>query len=351
MFKKTLTCLLALVMLLGLGTAVSAAYDPAGTGYDVRVRSGGYSGGLTVDFYTVPEAGLKNGRFVISYPSELTLVSAASELESGEDTIADIDISTEGTVSFAWAAVEAQAETKVLTLVFKGPYDSLVDVGFTLPESGVSQVFTLEFPAYVPPAVITPAESPEPSEEPWRFNDVMSEDAWYYDAVYAAYEAGLMEGVGEDTFAPNDLLTRSALITTIYRMAGSPAVSGGSSFSDVPDGEWYTAAVVWGTENGIIEGVADGLFDPDGYVTREQVAVMMYRYHIFTGGEKTDGAGALDHFTDAGSISGWALDAMAWAVGAKVLNGVSDEPPVLNPLGTATRAEIAQILVNYKSAS
>lgn len=355
MLKKTLTCLLALVMLLSMCTAAFAAGETGSTGYDVRTRAGTSGNELVTEIYTAAGAEKNNGRLVIAYPEELTLLSARSELEPGSEQISDLDLSKDGELSFAWATVAQQEETLLLSVTFKGPYDTSVDITLTDPETGASETVAIVFPEETiivplpggdPEPAPTPGTDPEP-DEPFYFIDVMDKGLWYYDAVYAAYEAGLMNGTGGNMFSPNANLNRASLITTLYRMAGSPAVSGVNPYSDVTADAWYADAVIWGTQNGIVKGIDSNHFDPDSFVTREQTAAMIYRYWVFTGGAKVTDTSALDSFTDAENVSSWAKEAMAWAVGAKVIKGVSTTKAVIDPLGTATRAEIAQILVNY----
>lgn len=358
MLKKTLTCLLALVMLLSMCTAAFAAGETGSTGYDVRTRAGAGGNELVAEIYTAAGAGKNNGRFVIAYPEELTLLSAKSELEPGSEQISDVDMSKDGEISFAWATVAQQEEALLLSVTFKGPYDTSVDITITDPETGASDTVAIVFPPETiiipmpggdPEPAPGPGTDPEPvgPEEPYRFKDVMDESLWYFNAVYAVYDAGLMTGTGADMFSPNANLTRAALIQTIYRMAGSPKVTGANPYSDVTANAWYADAVIWGTQNGIVNGMDSSHFEPEGFVTREQTAAMMYRYWVFTGGARVTDTGMLDSFTDAANVSSWAKESMAWAVSNKVIKGVSASAPVINPLGTATRAEIAQILVNY----
>ena len=130
------------------------------------------------------------------------------------------------------------------------------------------------------------------------------------------------------------------LATVLWRMEGQPAPTGANAFTDVAAGQWYTEAVTWAAEQGIVTGIGNGLFDPNGDITREQLAVMLYRY---AGGAA---AGAdLSAYPDASSVSSWAVEAMGWAVSNGILSG--NEAGQLSPGGAATRAEVAQMLLNY----
>ena len=176
------------------------------------------------------------------------------------------------------------------------------------------------------------------------FNDFTDCDAqWYHEAVDYVAANGLMGGVSATEFAPQDTMTRAMIVTVLYREAGSPAVEEASGFSDVPAGEWYSDAVAWAEDNGVVNGVGDGKFDPMGNVTREQIATILWRY------EGTPAAEAdLTSFGDAASISDYALEAMTWAVSEGILNGDNGN---LKPTASATRAEFACMIMRYLGGS
>lgn len=171
---------------------------------------------------------------------------------------------------------------------------------------------------------------------PQRYADVPA-GAWFYDAVEFVSERGLFNGVGGGLFDPQGQMNRAMLVVALYRAAGSPAVTVGGGFSDVPAGQWYTDAVAWAAGNGVVNGVGGGRFDPLSPITREQMAAVLYRYF----GSPAPG-NPITGFTDTGKISPWAADAMRWAVGQGYINGKGGG--LLDPLGTATRAEVATIL-------
>ncbi len=176
------------------------------------------------------------------------------------------------------------------------------------------------------------------------YKDVSS-DAWYYDAVMWASENGLMNGMTTKTFEPDTTTTRAMLVTTLYREAGSPAVSGTSGFSDVPSNAWFADAINWAAKEGIVTGYDENTFGPDDPLTREQLVTILYRY---AGSPNT--AGSLSQFSDAKDVSDYAADAMCWAIENGIIEGRTDG--TLDPQGEATRAELATILMRcFKEAA
>ena len=183
-------------------------------------------------------------------------------------------------------------------------------------------------------------------QAPLPFPDVTEGD-WFYDAVRYAYETGLMDGVGDNLFAPNSETTRAQLVTILYRLEGEPEVSGTSGFSDVAAGIWYTDAVAWAAENGIVNGVSDTEFAPGDDITREQLAAILYRYAAYQGYDVSQRAD-LSGFGDASSISGYAQEALSWASAQGLVLGFEDGS--LRPQGTASRAQIAAVLMRFLAA-
>lgn len=176
------------------------------------------------------------------------------------------------------------------------------------------------------------------------FSDV-SLGSWYYDAVEYVYEEGLMQGTSSTTFQPNITTTRAMIVQILYNKEGKPSSSYSGIFTDVADGKWYTPAVEWAASEGIVTGNGNGTFNPNGNVTREQMAIMLYNYAVYAGYD-TSVRGDTSAFSDSDQIHDWAADAMSWAVGAGVLKGSSGK---LNPQSGATRAEIAQVLMNFET--
>ena len=174
------------------------------------------------------------------------------------------------------------------------------------------------------------------------FTDVTNH--WAYSAIKRVYTRGLMVGMDEKTFAPDQQLSRAMLAVILYAMAGEPAVTGEGPFTDVPAGCWYTDAIVWAAQNGIVSGFGDGTFRPNAAITRAQAAVMLYGYAAFTGADVTARAD-LSAYSDAGQIPAWAMDAMQWANARRLI--VGRDSSHLAPNGGATRAEMAAILSAY----
>ena len=184
------------------------------------------------------------------------------------------------------------------------------------------------------------------AEAPLPFPDVAEGD-WFYDAVRCAYENSLMDGVGDNLFAPNSDTTRAQLVTILYRLAGEPEPGGDSGFADVAAGTWYTDAVAWAAENGIVNGVSDTEFVPGDDITREQLAAILYRYAAYQGYDVSQRAD-LSGFGDASSISGYAQEALSWAHAQGLVLGFEDGS--LRPQGTASRAQIAAVLMRFLAA-
>lgn len=178
------------------------------------------------------------------------------------------------------------------------------------------------------------------------FTDVVA-GTWYYGAAAYAYNNGLFAGMTPTTFAPNATMTRAMLVSVLWRLAGAPAPKAPNTFVDVPDGAWYTDAVTWAAENGVVSGIGGSRFDPSGFVTREQTAEILYNY-AHSKGYDVSARADLSVFPDAGSVSGWAQDALAWANASGLINGtVRDGQTILDPQGSASRAQVAMILMNY----
>ena len=168
----------------------------------------------------------------------------------------------------------------------------------------------------------------------------------FYEDIKYVYEKGLMEGTGNNKFSPETVMTRGMIVTTLYRMEGKPAVNANITFSDVASGMYYTDAVAWAAENGIVKGCGDGTFRPNDTITREQMVTILYRYAEYKGcdvsvGEDTN----ILSFDDAEQVAPYAIEAFEWAGGAGIINGTSKT--TLSPKGSATRGQVAAILHRY----
>ena len=195
-----------------------------------------------------------------------------------------------------------------------------------------------------------PADSGSNGGSSSKWSDVAG-NAWYSSAVSYVTEKKLFDSYGKavgsadnNVFGPTKPMTRQMLVTALYRMAGSPSVSGSIPFTDVAQGAAYRNAVLWAYTNDIVNGTSATAFSPDRSVTREQITALFCRYAKFSGAD-TSKAGDISSFKDAASVSSWALNDVKWAVAAGVINGNADG--TLAPKGTATRAQMAQIIMNY----
>ena len=184
-------------------------------------------------------------------------------------------------------------------------------------------------------------ENPNTGANP--FTDVSEKD-WFYSDVMFVYENGLMLGTSKALFSPHGTATRGMMATILWRMEGSPAPKGKNSFTDVEAGKWYADAITWTAENGIFAGYGKDKFGPDDPITREQLAAIFYRYADYKGYDLTV-KGNLDKFKDSDKITDYAKTAMQWAVGSGLMKGKSGN--LLDPQGTATRAEIAAMLHRF----
>ena len=196
-------------------------------------------------------------------------------------------------------------------------------------------------PPVTPGTPVTPARPAAPVGLP--FADVSGSD-WFYNDVRYVYEKGIMDGTGADRFSPNAPLTRAMIVTILYRMAGSPAMSGASDFKDVDSNKWFAKAVAWAAANGIVNGYGSGLFGPNDPVTREQLAAILYRYAVYGGMTAVTLEENLGGFADTAQLSAYAIQAMNWAVGQGLINGSGSN---LVPKAQATRAQVAAIIHRY----
>lgn len=174
------------------------------------------------------------------------------------------------------------------------------------------------------------------------FTDVSAND-WFNSYVTYANANGLMVGTGSSTFTPGASASRAAVVTTLYRLAGSPSVTGSSSFTDLTD-SWYQSAVIWASGNGITSGTSSSTFSPNDPVTREQLATFLYRYAAYMGYD-TSASADLSAYTDAGAVDSWAMPAMVWVNDRNVLTGVSATE--LDPTGATSRSVLACVLTRF----
>lgn len=186
------------------------------------------------------------------------------------------------------------------------------------------------------------------AEEPWvnPFRDVTESD-WFYDDVRFANQNGLFNGVEKDLFAPEEPMTRGMLVTVLWRLDGETAPKTATTFTDVDANAYYADAVAWAAESGVVNGIGGNKFDPEGNVTREQIAAILFRYASLKGVD-TAARADLTAFPDAEKTSAYAHDALSWAVAAELVKGTKEGSTIyLDPQGSATRAQVAAILSRY----
>lgn len=243
--------------------------------------------------------------------------------------------------SFVIITNHARATVGALTHIKNVWYFTVTAEDGVTTASYTVTVTTAALPTPIKPAVdnTKPASDSKPK---LPFTDVSTSD-WFYSDVMFVYENGLFSGTDSRSFSPNASMTRAMLVTMLYRLEGEPAGTGSSSFSDVRSGSYYEKAVAWAAANGIVTGTGSTSFSPDAKVTREQLAAILYRYAQYKKLD-TDAGAKLDSFSDAGNVSGYASEALSWAVSEGLINGASGR---LMPKGDATRAQVAAILHRF----
>lgn len=181
---------------------------------------------------------------------------------------------------------------------------------------------------------------------PLPFNDVSVSD-WFYDPVCYAYQQGLMTGTSDDTFSPNMAMTRGMIVSVLYRLEGSPALSDGNlgyPYEDVHGDDWYAMPVYWARENGIVSGYSDTQFGPNDPITREQMAAILHNYSAYKG-QDVSARADLSKYSDADQVSSWAETVLSWANAEGLINGMTET--TIAPQGLATRAQVAAIFQRY----
>ena len=295
--------------------------------------------------YTRTIGGPIDGGFMGDYFSDWSSVSAYAVTVAGSEhgkVSADCARASGGSAVTLTVAPDGGYELDVLTVA-----DSRGNAVRVIARSGGKYAFTMPDRDVTVSAVFAPLpEEPDDAQKPCDggedcpsrgFTDLGSVEAWYHAAVDYVLQSGLMSGYGEGLFGPDDNLSRAQFAQILYNREGKPAATGLGAFTDVAPEAWYAPAIAWAAERGVVSG--GGMFGPDDSITREQLAVMLWRY----AGSPAAAGGEL-RFTDAGKASGYALEALRWAVEAGVMRG---DGGFLNPGGLATRAQTAEILMNY----
>ena len=292
------------------------------------------------------------------------LASAKAEVAAAKAEAAKLLAAAAREVSDAAAARKAAEEAKKIAehaaeaakaqaLEAEKTY-ALIELAIVAANSGVSDPAVIEAAA----AKIEAAETIEdmkkaleeaidalgtekcPSE---AFSDAPEKGNWAHEGIDYCIVNGYMNGIAPNIFAPNAYVTRAQLVTILYRVAGEPATEFKGIFSDVEDGQWYSAAIEWAAANDVVNGVGESKFNPMGYITREQIAAILYRY---SKGLKVEGD--LEAFADGDTASSYAVDALAWAVQEGLIAGIkSGDVTILAPKDNATRAQIASIIMRF----
>jgi hypothetical protein len=252
-----------------------------------------------------------------------------------------VSSSTNGSVT---VSPTKAAEGATVTITVK-PDDGYVLNVLTVKDASGKTIAVTEsngkYTFKMPGSAVTVSATFKAESSSLPFTDVATGD-WFYEAVKYAYDNSMMNGVGHNLFAPSSNLTRGMIAQVLYNLEGTPA-AGSSAFTDVAADQWYANAVNWAAANDIVGGYGNGKFGPEDDITREQMAQILYNYAAFKGYD-VSAQGDLATFNDGAKTSDWALAAMKWAVGTGLLQGYNGN---LNPTGTATRAEVAQILMNF----
>lgn len=277
----------------------------------------------------------------ISKPSS-TYEIALEDIENGKVSRSPVRAATGATITLTVTPDEGYILDTLTVTDSDNNEIRLSDEGegvytFTMPDSAVTVAATFREDTGENP------DNPDNPADELPFADVTEAD-WFYDAVSYVYEEGLMNGTSNTAFEPNLTTTRGMIVTILYRLEGSPAVSIASGFSDVADSQYYADAVAWAAANQIVTGYDENTFGPDDTITREQMAAILYRYAGYKGYDVTASTD-LSAYTDADDISVWAQTAMNWANAQELITGVTST--TLEPAGSATRAQAAAILMRF----
>ena len=263
-------------------------------------------------------------------------ISVSDDIANGKLTVSDKRAKKGDTVTITTSPDDGYALDTVTVKDEKGKEIKLTDLGngkfsFTMPDSKITIDAQFVEKTDEIPVVVNP------------FADVKESD-WFYNDVMYVYSKGIMSGTGEKTFEPNTTTNRAMFVAVAWRLEHMPVPENEASFTDVEKGTWYTDAAAWAYENGIASGFGDGTFGPNESITREQLAVFLYKYAQYKGYDLTI-TGNIDSFIDKDSVSPWAKDAVLWAVQNGFIAGKDGNK--LDPKGFATRAEFAAIIHRF----
>lgn len=377
--KRFIAALLSMLLLSAMVFPISAA---AGTDEETPFLTVSKEYGKLSATITVTSAmPMNNGTVTLSYPEELTLTSAESGIGLPPEGVNSVNSELEGEVTVSWATLSAETKDKtVLKLQLTGPsgqYKILISA--TTLANGEDKLEGTEtgvdaFPIDIilsnnteNPAPSTPVypghhsssspskPNPEPEPEPQdskitEFKDTDPTE-WYSEAVEFVLDKGLMKGISADQFDPGGRMTRAMVVTVLYRAAGESDKPYSLDFSDVELDSWYTSAVAWARENGIVFGAGDGTFMPNSYITRQDMVTILYRYAV-KNFDITEDSEDLASFSDADDVAPYAEEAVSWAAAAGVINGIPENGVLaIRPHLAATRAQFAMIILNLYEAA
>ena len=362
--------IMAMLLVLSLTATTLAARTDSAAGITLYAEQVGDQIALSV-YLTAKDS--TNGRVVIKYdPSQAALVDSSTN----DAWVTNVNGTKAGEISFAWVGSSTSASAKLVTVTFKVLVKAPASITFSgemaeLYKSGTDVLGTRKIADSLTVTlgnIPTPGVNPMPPAQPEddkddekpginieapelteaRYNAIVAQypDAknhWAEENIVKAINAGLFNGVSENEFAPNGVVTRGMFVTLLYRLSGSPEVSGDMPFTDVSTSQYYADAVIWAQTNNIVNGVTANEFAPGKEVTREQMVTMLYRFAKAIG-DDVDVSASLKGFGDSATVSNWADEAMSWAVARGIINGSGGN---LNPADNSNRAQIATVLVRY----
>lgn len=278
-----------------------------------------------------------DGKLTITYNSqtlEFLGVEAGAAWPENSNLSLQANSGKPGEVKVAFAGVYAAGAGAVLDLKFAAIDEGSFDVAIEEEDSYITDAGDYLLGAELDASVACPSA---------KFVDLNPKE-YYHEGIDYVLCEGYMMGMGDNRFSPNTSLTRAQLVVILYRLAGEPEVKGTSSFKDIPEGKWYTDAVVWANQNEIAKGITKECFAPMQPVNREQMVTFFARYAHFCG-ISTESDGDLLDFVDADKVSGYAVDAMTWAVDVGLINGMTTT--TLAPRGNSTRAQAAVVVYRF----
>lgn len=327
--RKILSGVLAVVMLLSIcSLTVFAAGD-----VDYVEASATAVSGSAVTIVVKASRPTTSGRLSVQYDSELWTYAGGEVNGSVVSTGAENGVLTFGYATEGEKPLAKGASIAVLDFICKKNWSQSEFVA-TVEDFNEQEGIHIALSGVL-------AHNPDSD---MKFIDVTA-DKWYYDAVEYVFQKGYFKGTSETTFSPNGTMTRAMFVTVLGRIAGIPENrEANTKFTDVKKGSYYAGYVAWASEQGIVLGTSATTFSPNAKVTREQMAVLLFRYAKYAGADVSADSDALNAFTDAASVSGWAKEALAWATDRKILIGTGNG---LKPRAQATRAQGAQIIFNF----